>query len=141
GLTAPASAVPGAYGVYTLADTEIHRHISTGPDGTSNLQESWQLSSGGDHIGLQISYVRGPLTRSKADLRSSSAAKPEFYRIYRVEQASEVLRSPETTTDRIKEFSFKASGPKIGAIFDGSEQLLSVVAIPWYMRQIYLPGS
>jgi hypothetical protein len=37
-------------------------------------------------------------------------------------------------------FSLKASGRKIAPLFDGSEQLVAVTAIPWYSRQVYVPG-
>jgi len=69
------------------------------------------------------------------------AAKPDFYRIYRVEQATDVLRSTATGVDRIMKLSFKASGDKFGQLFDGTEQLISVVSIPYYSRQTSLPGS
>jgi hypothetical protein len=41
----------------------------------------------------------------------------------------------------LKNFSFKATGGKIGALLDGSEQLISATSVPWYSRQAYLPGS
>ena len=34
-----------------------------------------------------------------------------------------------------------AAGEKIAPLFDGSQQLISVTSIPWYSRQVYLPGS
>jgi len=33
----------------------------------------------------------------------------------------------------------QASGDKLGLLFDGSQQLVSVTAIPYYSRQVYLP--
>jgi hypothetical protein len=56
-------------------------------------------------------------TTSKINPNVHSAAKPDFYRIYRIEQAVE------------------------GQLFDGTEQLISVISVPWYTRQLYLPGS
>jgi hypothetical protein len=70
-----------------------------------------------------------------------SGAKPDFFRIYRVEQAIDVVRSTATAVDRVTKLSFKASGDKLGSLFDGTEQLISVVSVPWYSRQLYLPGS
>jgi hypothetical protein len=69
-----------------------------------------------------------------------SAAKPAFYRIYKFEQAADVVRSTATGTDRVSKFSFKASGPKLAPLFDGSEQLISVTSVPFYSRTIYLPA-
>jgi hypothetical protein len=36
--------------------------------------------------------------------------------------------------------SIKVSGDKLGAVLDGSQQLISVTSIPWYSRQVYLPA-
>ena len=67
-----------------------------------------------------------------------SAAKPGFYRIYRSEQARDIVRGLDT--DRVKKIDFKASGPKLGPLFDGA-QLIGVTSEPWYTRQTYLPKS
>jgi len=29
--------------------------------------------------------------------------------------------------------------PELGKLFDGTEQIVSVVAIPFYLRNVYLP--
>jgi hypothetical protein len=141
GLLAPSSAIPGAYGVYTLADAQIERGIRTGVDGKPTIEESWQVSAGDNRLEFRVQYVRAMPVRGTFETKVFSSAKPDFYRIYRIDQASEVVRSTETGTDRAKTLDFKVSGPKFGALFDGSEQLVSVIAIPWYARQVYLPGS
>ena len=69
-----------------------------------------------------------------------SAAKPDFYRIYKFEQAADVVRSTATGIDGVSKFFFKASGPKLAPLFDGSQQLISVTSIPFYSRTIYLPA-
>src|ERR1700745_1232624 len=75
------------------------------------VEESWELQSqDGDSIQLQIQCVRGTMTSSKAETAMYSAAKPDFYRIYRSEQSSDVVRDSES--DRVQTFVFKASGPK-----------------------------
>jgi len=48
---------------------------------------------------------------SKAETVMYAAAKPDFYRIYRSEQSSDVVRDSES--DRVQTFVFKASGPKL----------------------------
>jgi hypothetical protein len=70
-----------------------------------------------------------------------SGAKPGFYRIYRYTQATDVLRGAGTAAERLKSFTFKGEGPKLASLFDGSEQLISITAIPYYSRQVFLPGS
>ena len=46
-----------------------------------------------------------------------------------------------TNVDRVTKFSLKATGPKIAPLFDGSQQLIAVTSVPWYSRQVSLPGS
>ena len=110
-------------------------------EGVSNVQETWAFTGDdGGTVQIQLQYVRGLPARQKVDGNVYSAAKPDFYRIYRFEMAADVLRGPGAA-DRLRNFSFKATGGKIGALFDGSEQLVSVTAVPWYSRQVFLPGS
>jgi len=90
-------------------------------------------------LDIQIEFERGVPTRSKVEAKIHSAPKPAFYRIYRVEQAADVARSTAAGIDRVSKFSFKATGPTLGPIFDGTEQLISITSIPSYSRSIYLP--
>jgi hypothetical protein len=41
----------------------------------------------------------------------------------------------------LQKILFKASGPKLSPLFDGSEQLIGVTSNPWYTRQTFLPAS
>ena len=54
---------------------------------------------------------------------------------------ADIARSTAMSVDRITKVSFKASGPKLAPLFDGSEQLISVTSIPSYSRTIFLPGN
>jgi hypothetical protein len=135
-----AAGVPGPYGVSVQANTNMERRVRIDPAGTATVEESWELQSqDGDSIQLQIQYVRGTTTTGKAENLMYSAAKPDFYRIYRSEQAVDVVR--ELGTDRVQKIIFKTSGPKLAPLFDGSELLIGVTSVPWYTRQTYLPGS
>jgi hypothetical protein len=87
----------------------------------------------------QIQYSRGAPAPAKAESLLYSAVKPGFYRIYRYEQSADEVRG--AGFDRIQKVVFKASGPKLAPLFDGSEQLIGVTPVPWYTRQTYLPGS
>jgi len=135
-----AGGVPGPYGVSVQASTNVERTVRMDTAGTTTVEESWEVrSQDGDSIQLQMQYVRGTMTTGKAEQMMYSAAKPGFYRIYRSEQAADVVRGPGT--DRVQKITFKASGPKLAPLFDGSELLIGVTSVPWYARQTYLPGS
>ena len=133
---------PGAYGVFTMAQVAIERKTHTAADNKSTIEESWQLrAADGNSIEVQIQFARGAAPKGKLEAKVFAAAKPDFYRIYRVEQVADVVRSTSTGVDRVTTFSFKASGNKLKPLFDGTEQLISIISVPWYSRQLYLPGS
>jgi hypothetical protein len=52
-----------------------------------------------------------------------------------------VARSTANGVDRVGKISVKGTGEKLAPLFDGAQQLISVTSIPWYSRQVYLPGS
>ena len=75
-----------------------------------------------------------------ADTKFYSAKNPGFYQISRQEQVLDILRNATTTPpDRVREFSFKASGGTYSKLFDGSEKLLSWDNILWINRFVLLP--
>lgn len=131
---------PGAYDVFTTAQTTIERKAHTDADGKSTIEETWQIkAAGANSIEVRIQFARGVPVKGKIDSKVFSAAKPTFFRIYRGEQATDVVRSTATAVDRVTKFSFKASGDRLAPLFDGTEQLISVTSVPWYSRQTYLP--
>ena len=138
GLFAPHYA-PGAYGVFMPAKVSIDRKLHTDAEGTTTADETWDLKSEDGHsIHIHVAYVRGAPNRMKSEAKVYSSAKPEFFRIYRVEQGMDVVRGG-SGGDRVKALSIKATGPKLASILNGSEQVVSVTAIPWYSRQVSLP--
>jgi hypothetical protein len=108
-------AVPGPYGVSVHASANMERKVRIDPAGTATVEESWEFrSQDGDSIQLQMQYVRGPSTPGKAEAKLYSAVKPEFYRIYRSEQSTDVVRS--ATADRVQKVQFKASSEALAAV-------------------------
>jgi hypothetical protein len=59
----------------------------------------------------------------------------------RFEQGADVVRGAGTGPERLQKFTFKATGEKLSPLFDGTEQLINMTSVPWYQREIYLPGS
>jgi len=141
GLVGPES-VPGAYGVYVPAKAAIERKVRSESAEKSDVEENWNFrSEDGSAIEVELRYERGALSRSKPEAKVYSAAKPDFFRIYKVEQTAEAVRSVPNNVDRVTHVSVKANGPQLSSLFDGSEQLIGVISIPWYSRQVFLPGS
>jgi hypothetical protein len=139
GFTAQAAA-PGPYFVFGPAKFSINRQSRTDSDGKSVIDETWQVKADdGGALEVQLQFARGTLDRRKIDAKNYSAAKPDFYRIYRTEQAIDVARSVPAGLDRVTKFSFTTSGPKLAPLFNASEQLISITSVPYYSRSIYIP--
>jgi hypothetical protein len=132
GFTAKAG-VPGAYSVYDSAKITVERRSATDATGKSIIDETWLVKADdGSALEVELQFARGVPVRGKAQAKVHSAAKPDFYRIYQFEQAADVARSASTGVDRVSKFLFKASGPKLAPVFDGSQQLVSITSAPYY---------
>ena len=141
GLSSPAGYAPGPYGNSVTAESTVVRTLRTDDHDVSRAEEAWRFEGeSGNSLQLELQFVRGTATRSKLQSRVQSAVNPNFYRIYRIEQAADVIRGADGT-DRVQRFSFKARGPLLSTIFNGSEQLVSITSLPWFSRQAFLPVS
>lgn len=128
-----ANYAPGAYGVFLPGKVTIDRRSHMDAEGRTKVDETWNLTgSDGHSIHITVAYTRGDVKKNKVQANVHSAAKPEFYRIYRYEQGTEVVKDAR--------FSIKATGPKLAWIFDGKQELIAVTAVPWYSRAVSLPA-
>ena len=142
GFTAKPEGAPGAYGVYEQAEMRLERTIQAGPGGTRRGEERWTVATqggGGDRLEVRLRYAGATPNRVASETRVYSARNPGFYRIYRVEQGNDFVRSGPAGVDRVEEFAFAASGPRLDALFDGTERLVAVLSVPSYVRQVFLP--
>src|SRR5262252_8865173 len=134
------AAVPGPYGVFGAAKLSVERRSNADADGKTMIDETWQAKADdGSMLEVQLQFTRGVPGRSKVEAKLHSAGKPEFYRIYKFEQAADVARSAATGIDRVNTFSIKATGPRFAQLFNGSEQLISITSVPSYSRSIFVP--
>jgi hypothetical protein len=130
----------GPYEVYNPAELTVDRRSRTDAAGLTTLQEAWHAKADdGEALEVQTEFTRGALSRDKFEAKIYSAAKPDFYRIYRVEQLTDVARSVPVGIDRVSKFYIQATGRKLSRLFDGSEHLISVSSIPVYRRSLSLP--
>jgi hypothetical protein len=130
----------GAYGVYlTASAARLERTVTGDADQQSRVTETWAFAAtSGERIDLHVVYRRAPVAKSHVDSVVRSALHPEFQRTYRIDQAVDIVRGTGVT-DRVEQLTFKATGAKLAPLFDGSETLLSVSAIPFYVREISVP--
>jgi len=131
--------VPGPYFNFGAAKISVNRQ-SHNIDGKSIIDESCDIKgSDGNALEVVLQFERGVPNRGKVETKIHSAAKPEFYRIYRFEQATDIVRSASMGIDRTTKFSIKASGPRLSPLFDGTQQVISIISVPYYSRTIYIP--
>jgi hypothetical protein len=142
GLTSDPKDAPGAFGVYLPATTHRMQRSSVAATGQpTQTEEHWEFAAAtGERLELQMKYERGVARRSSSETKFFSPGNPNVYQIFKIEQGLDIMRNATIEVrDRVKEFQLKGSGGKIGALFDGTERVLSIDALPWYTRAISQP--
>jgi hypothetical protein len=130
---------PGPYFNFGASKISVNRQ-SHNIDGKAIIDEAWDIKGNdGNVLEVSLQFERGVPARGKVETKIHSAAKPEFYRIYKFEQAADLVRSASMNVDRATKFSIKASGPKLAPLFDGTQQVISITSVPYYSRTIYVP--
>jgi len=129
-----------AYGINIPARSTIERNARTDASGACSVQEHWRfVTDEGDHLELQLEYVRGKPVRNEIEYRVYSGTRPDFYRTYRIELAEDVVRSVPAGIDRVQTCLLKASGRRLSELFDGTEQVVSITSLPYCRREIHVP--
>lgn len=141
GLTENASDAPGTFGVYQYATTAKMMRTHNASGGVMTGSENWEFAAAsGEHMSLQVEYVRGPARKGANDVKFFYPSDPSKYQIFKTDQAIDIMRNPTTNPpDNIKKFSYKAGGGKIAALFDGTEKVVSWDSFPWYIRTVSAP--
>jgi len=132
--------VPGFY--KTAVPASVRREINARGDGIEPgmVTESWEMQNpAGGSIQVNVQYQRGTPSRTKGEAKPRSAADLNLWRIYRFDQAVDVVKSVPAGIDRVKSYQLKVNVPEFSKLFDGSEQVVSITAVPMYTRQTFLP--
>jgi hypothetical protein len=142
GLTEDPSDAPGPFGVYLPATTHTMRRSVSSGTGPIVEQQDWVFAAAsGEHLEMHITFERGVGNKGNpSDTKFYSAKNPSVYQISRQEQVLDILRNVTTNPpDRVKAFSFKASGGSYARLFDGTEKVLSWDNILWINRSVLTP--
>ncbi len=141
GLTENAGDAPGAFGTYQHATTAKMARTHTSNNGVFTGTENWEFAAAsGEHMSLQVEYVRGPARKGAAEVKFFFPNDPSKYLTFKTDQAIDIMRNPTTNPpDNIRKFSYKAGGGKIAALFDGTEKVVSWDSFPWYIRTVSAP--
>ena len=141
GLVDDPADAPGPFGVY-LAATTTHtmtRSTSTAASGAPLDSQDWVFQApSGEHLELHIKYEHGSANHGNpSEGKFYSAKNPSVVQTWRQEQVLDILRNPTTNPpDKVKEFTFKASGGSYGKLFDGTEKPVSWDNVIWLNRTV-----
>ena len=142
GLTADSADAPGPFGNYLLATTATAKRAIGGEGlGVTETQDWVFQAAGGEHLELHITFERGVANRGNAsDTKFYSSKDPSKVQISKQEQVLEILRNATTNPpDKVKAFSFTASGGSYARLFDGTEKPVSWDNISWMNRSVSVP--
>jgi hypothetical protein len=135
-----AQALPGPYKNSVAATVRLEQTVKgTGVEPATG-SELWEMrNGGGGTIELRMQYQRGVAARSKPETKPRSATDLAILRLYKVDQGVDVVRSVPTGIDRVQAYSLRVTVPELRPLFDGSEQVVSISLVPWYLRQVSQP--
>ena len=142
GLTDDSANSPGPFGNFLLATTHRMKRSSSTDTGSIVDSQDWNFAAPtGEHIEMHIQFEKGVGNRGRQSVTKFYSAKnPDSYEISQQEQVLDILRNTTTNPpDRVKKFSFKASGGSYSKLFAGSVPVLSWDNILWIDRAVSLP--
>lgn len=142
GITANAKDAPGPFKVYQAASSyRVERSTHAAAGGPIENEDTWEFTGrDGEHLALHLTYERGVARKLAAESKFFSAADPSSYQIWKIDQGLDIMRNATVPVkDRVKTFSFTASGGRVAKLFDGRERVVSVDALHWYNRDVSSP--
>jgi hypothetical protein len=143
GLTSDPKDAPGPFGNYQLASTHKMDRLVTGGSGKDTLmEENWEfVAADGERLEVHLKYERASARRNPAqEVKFFDPKNPNVYQIFKVESGLDIMRNGTVPIkDRVKEFSYKATGGRLGPLFDGKEKVVSIDSFHWYNRGVYTP--
>jgi len=139
-LMTNSAAVPGAYKTGAPGSLRLEQSIKATDMEPAIVTERWEVRDrSGGTVMLALEYLRGLPSRNRAESKVYGGPDPNFFRIYRSDVGGDVLRSTPAGIDRVKKLQLRVTIADFKKAFDGSEQVVSVTALPWYLREVALP--
>jgi hypothetical protein len=140
GFTPNIDNVPGPYKNFAQATVKREQTYKGANIEAGVSDDFWEVrDTRGGSIELRVQYQLALPLRAKSEQKIYSAAEPSFFRIYRLETATDVLKSIPAGINRVQNYQLRVAVPELSKLFDGTEQLVGIVAYPLFLRQIFLP--
>ena len=134
--------VPGFYQVYRAATVRVEHATKSNELDAEEVTDVWEVrdaaGAGGMELRLQSLVKVGARTRDKGEPNVISAKDSARWRIYKFEAATDLVKSVPLGIDRVQAYAFRMSLSEYSKLFDGSEQLLGITLMPWYLRQTFV---
>ena len=138
-FTAHPESVPGRYR-NSLPATVRREQMVDARDLQAVCTERFDFAvAGGGAVELRLQYHRGIPSRVAWPTNLRSAADPAILRVYRSEALIDVVKSVPEGIDRVEDYSLRVTVPELHDLFDGTERLVSITAVPWFVRQEFGP--
>lgn len=128
------------YKVAIPAEISRTRTLSDPANGPRTVSDSWTIApEGGGSITIAMDYTAGKRGWSAGESTPYSGADPAFSRIYRYDQMVDLIVSEGLGKPASGTYSVTSDVPELSALFDGSEQIMTVMDVPVYVRDVSLP--
>jgi hypothetical protein len=141
GITGDPADAPGPFGVFLPASQYSMSRLTGVDGGATSTEEHWEFAAAsGERMEVHLVYQRRGAPKAVAEVKFFSGQDPARYQIFKYERGLDIMRNATVDVgDRVKQFSYKASGGRLAKLFDGSEKVLSIDAIHWSNRAAYAP--
>jgi hypothetical protein len=140
GFTPNIDNVPGPYKNFAQATVKREQTYKGANIEAGVSDDFWEVrDTRGGSIELRVQYQRALPSRAKSEQKIYSAAEPSFFRIYRIDSATDIIKSIPVGVNRVQNYQFRVAVPELSKLFDGTEQLVGIAASPLFVRQIFLP--
>ena len=128
------------YGVAVPAAISRTRTLSHPDSGTRTVSDSWTIKpESGGSVSIKLNYTAGKRSWSAGESTPYSGLDPTFSRIYRFEQLVDLVVSAGLGKPSSGTYSVTSDVPELSGLFDGSEEIMSLMDVPVYIREISLP--
>lgn len=128
------------YGVAVAADITRTASVTGPANGARRSSDAWQIAvPGGGSLDFDLDYATGNRSWAKSDGFPHSALNPDFSRIYRFDQLTDLVVSTPMGKPSSGDFSLTSTLTDLGDVLDGNEEIVAIIDTPIYVRDIFLP--
>jgi hypothetical protein len=139
-VTANPQALPGPFKNSVRGSVRFEQAIKASDMEPASVTERWEVrDASGGMVSLDLQYLRAAPARVKTEQKTYGGPDPNFFQIYRIDSGGDVLRSVPSAIDRVQRYQLRVTMADLRKAVDGTEQLVSITNVPWYVRSVALP--